>query len=249
MTVTINSDMGESYGIHSFGNDEALLPLVDAVNVACGFHAGDPVGIHEVVTAAASAGVAVGAHPGLPDPVGFGRREMALTPEEVRDLVLYQVGALRAFLDAEGVRLSHIKPHGSLYGMVGRDETLMDAVCDVAVQYEVPVYGLVGTAHERVAGRRGVPFVGEFFVDLGYRADGSLIIARRPHATPPELAERRARLALTEGEAETDTGTRIPVSFESICVHSDTPNAVEVATAVRGVVTTARPGTPGGSVA
>jgi UPF0271 protein len=238
MSVRINSDMGESYGIHSFGNDGALLPLVDAINVACGFHAGDPVGIHETVTAAAAAGVAVGAHPGLPDPVGFGRREMALTPEEVRDLVIYQVGALRGFLDAEGVALSHIKPHGSLYGMVARDEALMDSVCDVAVQYGVPVYGMAGTAHERVAARRDVPFVAEFYVDLGYRADGSLIIARRPHATPPDLAAGRARLALTEGEAETDSGTRIPVRFESICVHSDTPNAVEVATAVRGVLGT-----------
>jgi UPF0271 protein len=236
MTVTINSDMGESYGIHSFGNDGALLPLVDAVNVACGFHAGDPVGIHETVAAAAAAGVAVGAHPGLPDPVGFGRREMALTPEEVRDLVLYQVGALRAFLDAEGLALSHIKPHGSLYGMVGRDDALMDAVCDVAVQYGVPVYGMTGTAHERVAERRGVPFVREFYVDLGYRQDGSLIIARRPHATPPELAAGRARLALADGEAETDAGTRIPVAFDSICVHSDTPNAVDVARAVRDVL-------------
>ena len=238
MTISINSDVGESYGIHSFGNDEALLPFVDVVNVACGFHAGDPVGIHQTVAAAAGAGVAVGAHPGLPDPVGFGRREMALTAEEVRDLVLYQVGALRAFLDAEGVALSHIKPHGSLYGMVGRSEELMDAVCEVALRYEVPVYGLAGTAHERVTARRGVPFVAEFFVDLGYRADGSLIIARRPQATPPDLAAGRARLALAEGVAETDSGTRIPVRFESICVHSDTPNAVEVATAVRGVVST-----------
>jgi UPF0271 protein len=241
MTVTVNSDMGESYGIHTFGNDGALLPLIDSANVACGFHAGDPVGIHETVAAAAAAGIAVGAHPGLPDPVGFGRREMALTAEEVRDLVLYQVGALHGFLDAEGLPLSHIKPHGSLYGMVARDETLMDAVCDVAVQYGVAVYGMAGTAHERVAQRRDVPFVAEFYVDLGYRDDGSLIIARRPHATPPDLAERRAHLALTEGVTETDSGARIPVRFESICVHSDTPNAVEVATAVRAALRSAVP--------
>src|ERR687886_3013514 len=124
---------------------------------------------------------------------------MKLFPEEVRDIVLYQVGALRAFLDAEGLALSHIKPHGSLYGMVARDEALMDAVCDVAVQYGVPVFGMAGTAHERVAQRRGVGFVAEFYVDLGYTADGALVIERRPHATPPELAAGRARLALTEG--------------------------------------------------
>lgn len=240
MTVTINSDMGESYGIHSFGNDELLLPLIDSANVACGFHAGDPVGIHDTVTKAAASGVAVGAHPGLPDAVGFGRREMRLFPEEVRDLVLYQVGALKAFLDAEGMPLDHIKPHGSLYGMVARDEELMEAVCDVAVQYGVPVYGMSGTAHERVASRRGVAFVAEVYVDLGYRADGGLIIERRPHATPPELAAKRARLALHEGVVEADTGERVPVVFDSICVHSDTPNAVDVATAVREIIESAQ---------
>jgi UPF0271 protein len=236
MAVSLNSDMGESYGIHSFGHDEALLPLVDTVNVACGFHAGDPVGIGETVARAAAAGVTIGAHPGLPDAVGFGRREMKLFPEEVRDIVRYQVGALRAFLDAEGVELHHIKPHGSLYGMVGRDEQLMDAVCDVAVQYGVPVFGMAGTAHERVAERRGVDFVAEFYVDLGYRADGSLIIARRPKATPPELAAERARVALAESVTQAGTGERLKVRFDSICVHSDTPNAPDVATAVRAVL-------------
>jgi UPF0271 protein len=161
---------------------------------------------------------------------------MKLFPEEVRDLVLYQVAALKGFCDAEGVPLDHIKPHGSLYGMVGRDEDLMDAVCDVALLYGVSVYGMTGTAHERVAAKRGVDFVAEFYVDLGYRADGSLIITRRPQATPPDLAAKRARLALEEGVAEADNGERIPVRFESVCVHSDTPNPVDVATAVRQVV-------------
>ena len=236
MTVTLNSDMGESFGIHSFGNDDGLLPLIDSANVACGFHAGDPVGIHETVTKAAVAGVAIGAHPGLPDAVGFGRREMKLFAEEVRDLVLYQVAAVKGFLDAEGVPLDHIKPHGSLYGMVGRDEDLMDAVCDVAVMYGVPVYGMTGTAHERVTARRGVDFVGEYYVDLRYRPDGTLIIPRRPQATPPDVAAGRARLAMAEGVTETEDGSRIPVRFDSVCVHSDTPNAVDVASAVREVI-------------
>jgi 5-oxoprolinase (ATP-hydrolysing) subunit A len=191
MTITLNSDMGESFGIHSFGNDDGLLPLIDSANVACGFHAGDPVGIHETVTKAAAAGVAIGAHPGLPDAVGFGRREMKLFAEEVRDLVLYQVAAVKGFLDMEGVPLDHIKPHGSLYGMVGREEELMDAVCDVAVMYGVPIYGMTGTAHERVAARRRVDFVGEYYVDLRYRPDGTLIIPRRPQATAPDVAASR----------------------------------------------------------
>ena len=234
--VTLNSDMGESFGIHSFGNDDRLVPLIDTANVACGFHAGDPTGIRETVQNALAAGVTVGAHPGLPDLVGFGRREMKLDRDETADLVRYQVGSLVAFLDAEGTELDHIKPHGSLYGMAARDSDIMDAICDVAVQYGVPVFGMAGTAHEVVAGKRDVPFVAEFYVDLGYRADGSLIITRRPRATPVEEATERARLALTEGLALADTGEQFPIRVDSVCVHSDTPNAVEVAESVRKVI-------------
>lgn len=234
--VTLNSDMGESFGIHSFGNDDALVEMIDTANVACGFHAGDPTGIRETVEKAVAAGVTVGAHPGLPDLVGFGRREMRIERDEARDLVLYQVGSLVGFLDLVGAPLDHIKPHGSLYGMAARDEDIMDAVCDVAVQYGVPVFGMAGTAHERVAMKRNVSFVAEFYVDLGYRVDGSLIIARRPRATPIEEAKERARKALTEGVATADTGEEFPMRVDSICVHSDTPNAVEVGVAVREVI-------------
>jgi UPF0271 protein len=192
--------------------------------------------MREVVAKAAAAGVSVGAHPGLPDLVGFGRREMRLSPEEVGDLLRYQVGALSAFLDAEGLALHHLKPHGSLYGMVARDEALMDAVADVAVQFAVPVFGMAGTAHERVAQRRGVGFVAELYVDLGYHADGSLAIVRRPTPTPVELATERARRALQDGVVVAETGEEVPVRFDSICVHSDVPGAVDVATAVRAVV-------------
>lgn len=237
MTISVNSDMGESLGIHSFGNDEGLLAYIDAANVACGFHSGDPVNMHATVRHAAAAGIAIGAHPGLPDLAGFGRREMKLDAEEVRDIILYQVGALIAFLAAEGVSLSHIKPHGSLYGMVARDPALMASVCDVAELYQVPVYGMAGTAHEQVAEARGIPFVAELYVDLAYRADGTLIIVRRPHATPPELAAERARRGLVDGLVQAETGELLPVRFDSICVHSDTPNAVEVAAAVRTAVT------------
>lgn len=234
--VTLNSDMGESFGIHSFGNDDALVALVDTVNVACGFHAGDPSNIAETVRQCLAGGVTVGAHPGLPDLVGFGRREMKLERDETAELVRYQVGALVGFLHAEGAPLDHIKAHGSLYGMAARDPQIMDAICDVAVQYEVPVFGMAGTEHERVADKRGVPFVAELYVDLGYRADGSLIITRRPRATPAEEAVTRARTALTEGVVIADTGERVPIRVDSVCVHSDTPNATEVAQAVRGVL-------------
>ena len=236
MTVMINSDMGESFGIHSFGNDEGLLELIDSANVACGFHAGDPTTLRLTVAAAAAADILIGAHPGLPDLWGFGRREMKLDADEVRDIIFYQVGALSAFLRAEGIPLNHIKPHGSLYGMVARDPALMESVCDVAEVYGVGVYGMANTNHETVAQARGIPFTAELYVDLAYRADGSLIIVRRPKATPPEVAAERARLGVEEASILTESGDLIPVRFDSICVHSDTPNAVDVARAVRSVV-------------
>lgn len=237
-SISLNSDMGESFGLHSFGNDESLLTLIDTANVACGFHAGDPSGMRESVVKSLAAGVTIGAHPGLPDLVGFGRREMKLTVDEVRDIVQYQVGALKGFLDAEGAELDHIKPHGSLYGMVSRDEALMGAVCDVAELYGVPVFGMADTAHEKVAVDRGVPFVAEFYVDLEYNAQGGLIIVRRPQPTPVERAVERTVLALEEGLALAETGEPIPMRFESICVHSDTPGAGEVAAAIRQILDT-----------
>ncbi|MEU4837491.1 5-oxoprolinase subunit PxpA [Nocardia testacea] len=236
--VTLNSDMGESFGIHTFGNDDELVDLVDTVNVACGFHAGDPTGIHETVAKALAAGVSVGAHPGLPDLVGFGRREMKLFPDEATDIVRYQVGALVAFLEAEGGVLDHIKAHGALYGMSSRDPELAEAVALVAADYEVPIFGIAGTEHEAAADKIGVPFVAEFYVDLGYRADGTLIVARRPHATPVGEATERARRALGDGIATAVTGEEFPIRVDSICVHSDTPNAIEIAQAVRNVLST-----------
>jgi 5-oxoprolinase (ATP-hydrolysing) subunit A len=236
VTVTVNSDMGESFGLHSFGNDDGLLPLIDAANVACGFHAGDPATMQQTVLAALEAGILVGAHPGLPDLVGFGRREMKLDADEVRDLVRYQVGALTAFLGGAGGTLNHIKPHGSLYGMVARDDALMAAVCDVAEQYETAVYGIAGTAHERVANERKLPFVAEFYVDLDYDADGKLIIPKRAPATDPEVAAERTTRALTEGVGVAQTGERFNVRVETICIHSDRANAIDVAAAVRRAI-------------
>ncbi|QWT25327.1 5-oxoprolinase subunit PxpA [Subtercola sp. PAMC28395] len=234
--ITLNSDMGESIGIHSFGNDEELLTLVDTINVACGMHAGDPGSMQLVVTQALAAGVTVGAHPGLPDLTGFGRRAMALSADEVRDLVRYQVGALVGFLDSEGGNLHHIKPHGALFAMVSRDEELMDAVCDVAVQYEVPVFGLAGTFHESVAHRRGVPFVSEFYVDLDYTDDGNIVVNRQGAASDLERVARRADLALQSGAATSIGGGTFPVRVESFCIHSDLPNATAVAQTVRSAV-------------
>nr|WP_042178256.1 5-oxoprolinase subunit PxpA [Kibdelosporangium sp. MJ126-NF4] len=239
MTVTapfLNSDMGEGYGLHSFGNDDALLGLVDVINVACGYHAGDPDTMDRTVAAAVERGVLIGAHPGLPDLAGFGRRRMSLLPSEVESIVLYQVGALSAFLVKHGVRLNHIKPHGALYGMLAADPELMAGVARAARQFDVPVFGLAGTAHEAVCLELGVPFVAELYVDLNYDGAGELIIQRRPGKTDPaEAGWRVARAMAGEGVLAVD-GTELDIRFDSVCVHSDAPNSVVVAAAVRAVL-------------
>lgn len=234
--ITLNSDLGESFGLHSFGNDDAIMDQVDLVNVACGGHAGDPEVMRETVEKAVGKGLKVGAHPGLPDLVGFGRREMKLFPAEVESLIVYQVGSVVAFLRREGAELSHIKPHGSLYGMLARDEELMAAAADAIAMFGVSMLGMAGTAHEKVCKEKGIEFIPELYVDLDYRGDGSLIIPRRPTGTDPERAAARVRRVLDEGVVEAEDGTLLSVTFASICVHSDIPGAGEVARAVREVL-------------
>jgi 5-oxoprolinase (ATP-hydrolysing) subunit A len=235
-SITINADMGEGVGIHSFGHDDSLLGLVDTINLACGVHAGGPHQMADTVAKAVAAEVSIGAHPGLPDLAGFGRRTMDLSAREVRDLVLYQVGSLTGFLTDAGAVLHHIKPHGALYSMVARDEQLMEAVCDVAELYGVPVFGLPGTIHERVAGRRGVELVAEFYVDLDYADDGTLVIARRGAPRDLDDVEHRARRAIESGTTGTTSGGVVDVRVESLCVHSDLPNAPSVARLLRSLV-------------
>lgn len=234
--VTLNSDMGEAFGLHTFGNDSALMEYVDLANVACGAHSGDPHVMAATIREAVQRGVGVGAHPSLPDLVGFGRREMQLTPDEVEELMFYQVGSVVAFLTREGATLSHIKPHGALYGMVGRDAELMRAAARVAIAYGVPMLGLAGTAHERVCEEVGVEFVPELYVDLNYDGQGKLIILRQPHPTDPSEAANRVRRALSEGVVVAEDGTELQMRFRSICVHSDAPGSAAVAKAVRDAV-------------
>lgn len=228
--------MGEAFALHTFGNDPALMKIIDLANVACGFHAGDPNVLEQTIRLAKENGIKVGAHPGLPDLVGFGRREMKLTPDEVENLIRYQVGALSGFLKKYDMPLNHIKPHGSLYGMLARDEDLMLGAVKVAKDYGVPLLGIEGSAHQTVAEREGVGFIGELYVDLDYNGEGGLIILRQPHKTDPAAAAERVRRVLDDGIVLADDGTELDIRFSSVCVHSDTPNAVEVAEAVRAVL-------------
>jgi UPF0271 protein len=236
--TTINCDMGESFGLYRMGDDAALMPLISVANVACGFHASDFNHMRATVRLAKQHGVKVGAHPSLPDLQGFGRREMKIGREELANCLIYQIGALTGFLVAEGMELGHIKPHGSLYGMAGRMEEIAHAVCDAADVFKVPIFGMTGTLHEAVYPARGHRFVAEYYADLDYGDDGTLIITREHHAVDPAAAAARCLRALREGVTRSTGGVDIRLRADSICVHSDTPNAAAVAAAVREAVKT-----------
>jgi UPF0271 protein len=228
--------MGEAFGIYRLGDDEACLPYITHANVACGFHASDPRVMWRTVRAAKRHGVKVGSHPSLPDLQGFGRREMRLEPDEITATVVYQTGALKGFLDAEGMALSHIKPHGALYGMAQRDPAVAEAIADAAGIFGVPVFAFANCAMSEVFTRRGIPYVPEFYADLDYNDEGRNIITREHHPVDPADAAGRVRLAISDGRTRAVSGKMVSVVAESICVHSDTPNAVAIARAVREAV-------------
>jgi 5-oxoprolinase (ATP-hydrolysing) subunit A len=234
--LAINCDMGESFGLYRMGDDEGMMPYITIANVACGFHASDPSVMARTVRLARQHNVNVGAHPSLPDLQGFGRREMKMRPDELTDCILYQVGALKGFLDREGMALFHIKPHGSLYGMAARSAEAAQAVAEAAKVFDVPVLGMAGTMHETVYTAAGLSFISEYYADLDYADDGTLIITREHHAVDPVRAAERARRAVAEGKVASINGREVRVRADCICVHSDTPNAVEVARAVKAAV-------------
>jgi 5-oxoprolinase (ATP-hydrolysing) subunit A len=236
MALAINCDMGESFGLYKMGDDAGIMPYITIANVACGFHGSDPTVMHKTVRLAKTHGVKVGAHPSLPDLQGFGRREMKMDAKELTDCLIYQVGALKAFLDAEGMKLNHIKPHGALYGMAARSEEIANAICDAADVFGVPLLGMAGTKHEEVYTKRGFAFVPEFYVDLDYDKDGRLIITREHVAWDPTVAAKRTLRAVTEKKVKTVAGNDIPMRADCICVHSDTPGAVAVAKAVKEAI-------------
>ena len=236
MNVELNCDMGESFGLYRMGDDARIMPHITQANVACGFHGSDPNHMRETVSLAGEHGVRVGAHFSLPDLVGFGRREMKIEREELANIILYQIGALKAFLELEGLPLSHLKPHGALYGMAAREEHVAEAVADAAEVYGVPVLGLAGTLHETVFERRDVGFRAEFFADLDYTDDGTLLITREHGETAPETVARRIERAVGDGVLVSANGKELPVRVETICLHSDTPNAAELVRTARATL-------------
>ena len=237
----LNCDMGESFGLYRIGDDAGLMPLIDVANVACGFHASDYNHMRSTVQLAKKHGVKVGAHPSLPDLQGFGRREMKIGREEMTNCIIYQIGALKGFLQAEGMALNHIKPHGSLYGMAARMEDIAHAICDAADIFKVPLFGMVGTLHESIYPARGHVFLSEFYADLDYNDAGGLIITREHAPTDEAKAAAACIRAMKEGKVTSIGGVDVAVRADTICVHSDTPNAVALARSVRDAITDFNP--------
>ena len=232
----VNCDIGEAYGMWALGDDEAVMPFIELANVACGFHAGDPVVMRETVASAKRNGVAVGAHPSYPDLQGFGRREMSMDPDELSAAITYQVGALQGFLIAEGMTLNHIKPHGALYGAAAQDAEVTGAVADACLPFGVPLLGMADTEHERVYRDRGLDFLAEFYADLDYDDEGGLLITRKHDELDLDVVRERVIRALRDGVAESSTGAEIPMRADCVCIHSDTPNVAELARVVRAAV-------------
>lgn len=230
-----NCDMGESFGAWKMGLDAEVIPFITSANIACGFHAGDPATMRRTVALAEARGVAIGAHPGFPDLQGFGRRNLAATPDEVRDDLVYQIGALQAFTHAK--KLQHVKPHGALYNMAVPGGELARAIADAVLQVDPEMF-LVVLAGSKWAGeaeRMGLRVAREAFADRALNADGTLVPRSRPGAVIHDTAqviERSVRMA-TEGKVVAITGEVVEVQADTLCLHGDTPDAVTLAAALR----------------
>lgn len=237
-SIDLNCDMGESFGAFIIGQDEALMEFVSSVNIACGFHGGDPFVMKKTVRAAAERGLAIGAHPGYPDLQGFGRREMKFSPEEIYDLVLYQIGALKVFAEAEGARLHHVKAHGALYNAAAKDNGMATAIAQAVydIDKSLRFVGLSGSELLNAGTKTGLTTVSEVFADRTYQDDGSLTPRSSPRAMieSPEDAAQQVLRMVKENVVKTTSGKEIQIIPQSVCVHGDAKHALDfVKTIVR----------------
>jgi UPF0271 protein len=236
-TIDLNCDMGESFGAWKMGDDRGLMPFISSANVACGFHAGDPSTIRATVRLAVDHGVAIGAHPSLPDLQGFGRRAMKISAQECYDLVVYQAGAVEAFARAAGARLHHVKIHGMLYNMAATDAELADAIARATKDLGggTMLYALSGSAMMDAATRHGVKAVGEVFGDRSYQSDGTLTPRGQPGAMITDEAASVAQVLMMveQGKLRSLDGVEVPVDAGTLCLHGDQPGAVRFAQALR----------------
>lgn len=233
IAIDINADAGESYGRWTLGDDESLFPLITSVNAACGWHGGDPAIMRRSVQLAKEHNVSLGAHPGLPDLMGFGRRRIEVSHDEVVDMMTYQVGALLAFAEQEGVTLNHVKPHSQLYMTIAMDDELMCKVADamLALQPDLTFFMLAGHPAENLRSR-GYKTCAELVADMEYTDEGGVILEARPPAKDPAYVARRA-VAMARGTLETIGARRLDVQADTLCIHGDRPNVVEIARAIR----------------
>jgi UPF0271 protein len=239
--IDLNCDMGESYGAWKMGADAGVMPFISSANIACGFHAGDPATIRKTVRLAVDSGVAVGAHPSLPDLMGFGRRVMRISPQDMYDLVIYQAGAVEAFARAAGAKLHHVKCHGALYNMAATDEGLSEAMAKAVRDLggDVKLYALSNSLMMKVAKKQNIPVFGEVFADRGYSDDGTLAPRDKPGGLIEDAAASVKQVLgmIEEGYVTSLGGKRVSVSADTLCLHGDQPGAVTFAQALRKVFT------------
>ncbi len=239
--VDLNSDLGESFGRYTLGMDADILPLVSSANVACGYHASDPLVMNKTIAMAKEAGVRVGAHPGFPDLMGFGRRNMDVSPAEAKAYTLYQLGALDAFCKAHGVKMQHVKPHGAMYNMAGKDYALSKAICEAIYEYnkDLIVMALSGGELVHAAEDMGLKVAREVFADRAYEEDGSLVNRRKEGAMITDENEAIARVVrmIKEQKVTAITGKDIPIKADSVCVHGDGVKALAFVKKIRETLT------------
>jgi UPF0271 protein len=238
--VDLNSDLGESFGRYTLGMDDRIIPLITSANVACGYHASDPVVMDRTIKMAKEAGIRVGAHPGFPDLMGFGRRNMNVTPAEAKAYTLYQLGALDAFCKAHGVTMQHVKPHGALYNMAAKDYALSKAICEAIAAYDssLIVMALCGGQLLRAAKDLGLRAASEVFADRGYEEDGTLVDRRKEGAmiTDEDVAIARVIRMVKEGKVTAVTGKDIEIQADSVCVHGDGAKALAFVEKIRAAL-------------
>lgn len=229
--IDLNCDLGESFGNYKLGLDEEVIRYISSANIACGYHASDPLVMSQSVKSAKENGVAVGAHPGFPDLMGFGRRNMSVQPNEAKAYVQYQVGALGAFCRANGVKLCHVKPHGALYNMAGKDYALSKAICEgiYEIDPDIILLGLSGSQMLKAAADTGLRCAMEVFADRAYEEDGSLVARTKPGAVITDENESISRVIgmVKNGTVTAITGKEIPIQAQSVCVHGDGVKALE----------------------
>ncbi|RWZ58132.1 LamB/YcsF family protein [Halobacillus fulvus] len=235
-TVDLNCDMGESFGAYTIGRDREILDYITSANIACGFHAGDPSVMKETVKMAVDKQVAIGAHPGLPDLVGFGRRKLDISPDEAYDMTLYQIGALKAFVEISGSKLQHVKPHGALFNMAAKDRELADAIAKAVydLDHTLILFGLAGSELIHAGNEKGLRVASEVFSDRTYQKDGSLTPRREPNAVITDRAQAVNQVIrmIKEGRVQTVEQNDIAIAADTVCIHGDGEHAVEFASEI-----------------